>query len=293
MTSVPPFDFAMPDYPLAPETFYRIGGPARWALFPRTLHEMAVAFSWAVRNVEHMFIIGRGSNLLVSDSGFSGAVLFTRDVAGVESLGDDCYRIATGVDLQRLVRDLLVPNNYDATGSLTGIPGSIGGAIVMNAGTVNGATCQWLETVTLMREIDAAPRTFPVTPDDFSYRNQTFCGPRDLILDGVFHFNRAAKDQREVFAHYMTRRRDTQPQGLCCGSVFKNPPGNHAGRLIEACDLKGTRHGGAIISPKHANFIMNEDRATFDDVMALIALCKTRVHRQFGILLEEEVRIIA
>ncbi|MCX5759220.1 MAG: hypothetical protein NTU83_12065, partial [Candidatus Hydrogenedentes bacterium] len=167
------------------------------------------------------------------------------------------------------------------------------GAIIMSAGTVHGATCQWLESVMLMRDGDAAPHAFPVMADDFSYRSQTFGGPRDFVLDGIFHFRRSEKDQREVFAHYMTRRRDTQPHGFCCGSVFKNPLNDHAGRLIEACDLRGTRHGGAVISPLHANFIMNEDGATFDDILALIKLCKTRVHEQFGILLEEEVRIIA
>ncbi len=291
--NTPPFDFARPDCPLAPETYYKVGGPARWALFPRNAREAADAFAWAVQNAERMFIMGRGSNLLVSDSGFSGVVLFTRDLTGIESLGDDRYRIESGVDLQWLVREIIVPNNYDATGALTGIPGSVGGAIVMNAGTVHGATCQWLESAMLMCEGDAAPHAFPVIVDDFSYRSQTFCGSRALVLDGIFHFRRTEKDQREVFAHYMTRRRDIQPQGFCCGSIFKNPPNDHAGRLIEACKLKGTRHGGAVISPLHANFIMNEDRATFDDILALIELCKTRVHEQFGIVLEEEVRIIA
>mgnify|MGYP000283041761 FL=1 len=289
----PPFNFAKPDYPLAPETFYKVGGPAEWALFPRNSEEAAQAFAWAVRNADRMFVMGRGSNLLVSDSGFSGAVLFTRELADITRLGEDRYRIASGVDLQWLVREIIVPNNYDATGGLTGIPGSVGGAIVMNAGTVNGATCQWLESVDIMHETDDAPRTLCVTEDDYAYRSQTFCGPRDFVFGGVFQFQRSARDQREVFAHYMARRRDSQPQGLCCGSVFKNPPGDHAGRLIEACRLKGTRIGGAVVSPRHANFIMNEDCATFDDILALIELCKTRVHEQFGILLEEEVRIIA
>ena len=288
----PPFDFAKPDYPLAPETFYKVGGPAEWALFPRNAGEAAQAFAWAVRNAERMFVMGRGSNLLVSDNGFAGVVLFTRGLADVTPLGEDRYRIASGVDLQWLVREITVANNYDATGGLTGIPGSVGGAIVMNAGTVNGATCQWLESVAIMRETDDAPQTFFVTEDDYAYRSQTFCGRRDFVIGGVFQFQPSDRDQREVFAHYMARRRDTQPQGLCCGSVFKNPPGDHAGRLIEACRLKGTRVGGAVVSPRHANFIMNEDRATFDDILALIELCKQRVHEQFGIRLEEEVRII-
>ena len=90
----------------------------------------------------------------------------------------------------------------------------------------------------------------------------------------------------------MQRRKEKQPQGRCCGSVFKNPPNDHAGRLIEACGLKGTRLGGAEISPLHANFIMNAGGATCQDILALIDLCKQRVHNQFGIQLEEEVRVI-
>lgn len=290
--NTPPFEFAQPNYPLAPETYYRVGGPARWALFPRDAREAVDAYMWSLRSAGRMFVLGRGSNVLVSDSGFSGVVLFTRGMAGVEDLGGDRYRVAAGVDLQWFVREIVVPHNYDATGALTGIPGSIGGAIVMNAGTVNGHTSQWLESVTLLREGADTPVTIHVTEADFGYRRQAFCGSRDLVLDGVFHLRRAEKDQREVFAHYMKRRRETQPQGFCCGSVFKNPPNDHAGRLIEACGLKGARHGGAVISMQHANFIMNEDGATFDDILALIQLCKTQVRERFGAVLEEEVRII-
>ena len=185
----------------------------------------------------------------------------------------------------------MLARNYAGVGALTGIPGSVGGAIFMNAGTVNGSACQFLETADLLGP--EGRRTLAVTPDLYDYRSQRFCGPDDVILGGVFRFSPAAEDQRPIFEHYMARRREKQPRGFCCGSVFKNPPGDHAGRLIEACGLKGARHGGAVISPLHANFIMNEDGATFADVMALIRLAKERVRERFGVALEEEVRVVA
>ena len=99
-------------------------------------------------------------------------------------------------------------------------------------------------------------------------------------------------DQRAIYDHYIDRRKATQPEGHSCGSVFKNPKDQHAGRLIEACGLKGTRRGGAVISALHANFILNEGSASFDDIVWLVALCKEHVRDRFGVELEEEVRII-
>jgi UDP-N-acetylmuramate dehydrogenase len=166
----------------------------------------------------------------------------------------------------------------------------VGGAIYMNAGTANGSTCDFLESVDLM-SLEGL-RSLPMEPSLYSYRGQRFCGIDDVILGGVFRFSPAEEDQRAVFDHYMARRREKQPQGHCCGSVFKNPPNDHAGRLIESCGLKGTRCGGAVISTVHANFIMNENNASFDDVVGLVWLVKDRVRERFGVTLEEEVRII-
>ncbi|MFA6243840.1 MAG: UDP-N-acetylmuramate dehydrogenase, partial [Candidatus Hydrogenedentales bacterium] len=123
----------------------------------------------------------------------------------------------------------------------------------------------------------------------YSYRGQTFCPRGGLILSGLFRFEPVVEDQRAIYDRYIQRRKEKQPQGKCCGSVFKNPNGDHAGRLIEACGLKGTRHGGALISPMHANFIMNDDNATSADILALIAMVKQTVRDRFSVELEEEV----
>ena len=236
-------------------------------------------------------ILGGGSNVLINDAGYDGIVLFTTELTQLEDLGNHRYYVGSGRELDDLVRTVMLPNNYDGVGGFTGIPGSVGGAIYMNAGTVKGSTCQWMESVEVMKP--SGLETIPMRPALYSYRGQTFCAPGDVILGGTFQFVPAEADQKAIYAHYKQRRLEKQPQGHCCGSVFKNPDGGHAGQLIEACGLKGTRQGGAIISPKHANFIMNEGGATFRDVLDLIALAKEKVEREHGITLEEEVRIIS
>ncbi len=286
-----PFEFAIENYPLAEATLYNVGGPAKLALLPRNAREAQEAHAWMMAQSMPRLVLGNGSNVLIADAGFAGIVLFTAHLNALEPLGQDRYAVGGGVDLDRLVCDVVVANNYVGTGALAGIPGSVGGAIYMNAGTVNGATCEFLESVELVTS--AGQTTQAVASEHYGYRKQFFCSPDDLILGGTFRFTPSDADERAIYEHYMRRRREKQPQGMCCGSVFKNPPQEHAGRLIEACGLKGRRHGGAVLSPLHANFIMNDGNATCDDILAMIALCKQEVHNRFGIELEEEVRIIA
>lgn len=285
-----PFDFSEEYYPLASHTLYNVGGPARLALLPRNEQEMQQAYAWLLKQPEAKLILGAGSNVLIADEGFPGIVLFTMGLRRLESFGDHRYYMGGGLELTRMVREILLPNNYEGVGALTGIPGSVGGALYMNAGTVNGSTCAYVESVDVLTPKGIS--TVLMTPALYGYRCQRFCAPGDVIMGAIFRFTPSEQDQREIFEHYIQRRLDKQPQGYCCGSVFKNPPNEHAGRLIESCGLKGARHGGAIISPKHANFIMNENHATFEDIMALIALAKNTVRDRFGIELEEEVRII-
>lgn len=283
-----PFDFAFEDYPLAPLTLYNVGGPARLALAPRTIDEARDAYEWMRAQDSKRIVLGGGSNVLIDDNGFDGIVMITSGLTGISGLDDRRYAIESGVVLDRVVTDIMIANNYALVGALTGIPGTVGGAIYMNAGTVNGSTCMLLESVDVMTPADGYKHV-PMTESLYSYRGQTFCPRGGLILSGVFRFQPALEDQRAIYDHYIQRRKEKQPQGKCCGSVFKNPNGDHAGRLIEACGLKGARHGGAQISPMHANFIMNEDNATSADILALIALVKKTVQDTFGVRLEEEV----
>jgi len=260
------------------------------ALIPRNAEEMAEAYAWMIAQDATRLILGGGSNVLISDAGYPGVVLFTTGLTRYEDLGNHRYYVGSGRDLDWMVQEIMLAHNYEGVGGLTGIPGSVGGAIYMNAGTVNGWTCMFMDSVDLMGPGGA--RTVEMTPELWGYRGQRFCPPGDAILGGVFHFAPSDRDQRAIYNHYLQRRKEKQPQGHCCGSVFKNPEGDHAGRLIESCGLKGTRRGGAQISPMHANFVMNEDNASFDDVLGLIRLMKQTVHDTHGVTLEEEVRII-
>lgn len=284
-----PFEFGVADYPLADETLYGVGGPARLALRPRTQDELVDAYLWMRAQNEPKLVLGGGSNALIRDGGFPGIVLLTDCLDAIEPMGENRYRIGAGVDLNEVVVEVMVRHNYRGTGGLTGIPGTVGGAIYMNAGTVNGSICELMRSVDVVTE--RGPETIQMKPDLYGYRGQTFCPPGGLILGGDFEFEVADEDQRAIYEHYIQRRREKQPAGKSCGSVFKNPVNDHAGRLIEACGLKGTRRGGAVISPMHANFIVNEDNARCVDILALIELCKRTVRERFDIELEEEVRV--
>jgi UDP-N-acetylmuramate dehydrogenase len=285
-----PFEFARENCPLAPLTLYKVGGPARLALFPRNAEEAVEAVDWMHRQPGPKIVLGGGSNVLVADAGFPGIALITTELCAITALGEDRFRVEGGVWLGKMVREVMVPANYAGVGALTGIPGSVGGAIYMNAGTVNGSTCELLESVDL---VDAqGVRTVPMEPALYGYRGQSFCPPQALILAGTFRFERADEDQAAIHEHYLRRRIEKQPQGNCCGSVFKNPPGDHAGRLIEACGLKGTRLGGAMVSDMHANFIMNDQNATASDIRGLIERCREAVRERFGITLDQEVVFI-
>jgi len=289
--NLPPFEFYRENHPLAPETYYRVGGPARLALFPRNADEAVSAYRWMRAQPERCMILGRGSNVLIADHGFPGIVMLTKGLTGIQALGEGRYVIEAGYPLTSLVREVIVPENYEGAGALTGIPGSVGGAVFMNAGTIHGCTCEMVESVDLITA--NGPATFMMNPSAYGYRAQSFCRDQDFVLRAVFQFRKSDKNQQEIYEHYLRRRQANQPQGLCCGSVFKNPENDHAGRFIEACGLKGTRRGGAVISAQHANFIMNEKNATCADILWLIDLCKRRVREKFGIELHEEVRIIS
>jgi UDP-N-acetylmuramate dehydrogenase len=284
-----PFDFAVENYPLAQASLYKVGGPARLALLPRTRADVVAAYDWLRTRSEPKIVLGGGSNVLIADDGFPGIVLFTTHLTRLEDLGADRYYVEGGVVLDKLVREVILAHNYEGTGGLTGIPGTVGGAIYMNAGTVNGSICQLMESVDVIT-VDGE-QCIQMDESLYSYSGQSFCPPSGLILGGHFKFEVAEENQQAIYDHYMDRRRRTQPKRNSCGSVFKNPPGQHAGKLIEACGLKGTRHGGAVISDMHANFIINDRDAKCTDILALIALAKTRVHQKFGIELEEEVKI--
>lgn len=283
-----PFDFACEDYPLADASLYKVGGRARLALLPRNREEVEQAYAWMRTQDGPKIVLGGGSNVLIADEGFPGIVIFTNALERIEDRGGGRFFVEGGAVLDRLVTEVMLQENYGGVGALTGIPGSVGGAIYMNAGTVNGSICELMDSVDVITE--SGTETIAMDASLYSYRGQQFCPPSGLILGGLFGFEKAEEDQRAIYDRYIERRRRTQPKGNSCGSVFKNPKDEHAGRLIEACGLKGTRRGGAVISDLHANFIVNDKGATCADILWLIAQCKAVVFEKFGIELEEEVK---
>lgn len=279
---------------LAPFTSARIGGPAR--LLVTLIHPdhwaplMQVLWEEAVPHV----LLGGGSNMLVSDEGVLGVVVRNR-VRGVRWLcqGEEALLwAASGEPLTPLAR-MTVDAGYRGLEWAVGIPGTVGGAVVGNAGAFGGDIAGVLVEAELLHR-DLGRVTW--TPQDLAmdYRfSRLKDGLPAVVLGAVFRLRRDDPERlrRDVEA-YQAHRRRTQPPGASMGSMFKNPPGDYAGRLIEAVGLKGTRIGDAEISPLHANFFINRGRAQARDVLLLMRLAQKRVYERFGIWLEPEIVLV-
>ena len=276
--------------PMAAHTVWGIGGIADRYFEPADIDELAV-FLADLPAGEPLLWIGLGSNLLVRDGGVRGTVVSTFRLRAVDRIEPARLQVQAGAACPRVAR---IAARHGLTGCefLAGIPGSMGGALAMNAGAFGNET--W-PAVREVETIDAggARRWRPAS--DYRYGYRAVDGPRGewfvscrLVLDPDTG-GQAAKRIRRL----LVRRAATQPTGArSCGSVFRNPPGDYAGRLIEASGLKGHRIGGAVISDKHANFIINDAGARAADVEALIGKVVEEVERRQGIRLEPEVRII-
>ncbi|HET7608836.1 MAG TPA: UDP-N-acetylmuramate dehydrogenase, partial [Gammaproteobacteria bacterium] len=235
--------------------------------------------------------LGLGSNLLVRDGGIRGAVIATGSLAReLERVDERRVRASAGLACmllaKRCVRWQLGPAAFFA-----GIPGTVGGALAMNAGAFGGETWTHVESVTTV-DRGGEVRERPRAEFEISYR--TVRGPaNEWFLGATFRFDHDASSSMDAIKALLARRNAAQPLGVpSCGSVFRNPPGDFAGRLIEQAGLKGLRRGGAMVSDKHANFILNVDDATAADIEALIGEVQAAVQRASGVLLEPEVRVI-
>jgi UDP-N-acetylmuramate dehydrogenase len=279
------------DEMIAPYTSYRIGGPAAIWVAPRS--ETGIGQVLAIAHTAGMplFILGRGSNLLVSDKGWPGVTLYLGDnISGWRFAGKEATVLA-GTPLLDLIR-AAVAQGLGGMELMAGIPGGIGGALRMNA----GAFGQEIEQTTIaVKGFRLDGKSFEARREEinFSYR----CVP-DLepvvITSGRFRFKKAdAGILKSRMDDILALRAKKQPLDyLSCGSVFKRPPGYYAGALIEESGLKGQRIGGAMVSPKHAGFILNIDNAKAADVFALIRKIEDKVWQRFGVRLEREVKLI-
>ncbi|MDH7485466.1 MAG: UDP-N-acetylmuramate dehydrogenase [Anaerolineae bacterium] len=303
------------DEPLWRHTTFRIGGPADLFLAVENEEELIAAVRWAREQSLPYLLLGGGSNVLVADEGVRGLVIANRIHGWRQGRGArPCaptgrFRIsnfefpscllhpASCVPLGRLAR-AAIKLGWAGLEWAVGIPGTVGGAIVGNAGAHGGCVADNLVAVRVLDE-DGKVREVPAAELGFGYRRSVFKKQstrdegRAVILSAQFVLRAGDREELEArAAENLAWRRRTQPRGLSAGSVFRNPPGDSAGRLIEAVGLKGACRGGAQISEKHANFIVNRGGATASDVLALIDLARERVWQRFGLTLEPEIEVV-
>ncbi len=290
------------NYNLAKFSSFRIGGNADVFISPKDKADVLNAVQFFEKVKLSYLVLGRGSNVLISDKGVRGAVISLREnleqVEVKEENGDALVYVEAGADLPALAVDML-KKGYGGLENLSGIPGSVGGAILMNAGAYGKEIFEVIESVEVIRE----GKIKTLRRDEVAYRYRGTDLENDIILSCKLRLKKLSaeeqKDAMEKRKMWMEKRRSTQPLTLPnAGSIFKNPPpdenGNprFTGALIEACGLKGKRIGGAQISEKHANFIVNVDNAKASDVMALIELARAEVKRKFNVNLELEIKLL-
>lgn len=276
---------------LAPYTSWRVGGPADVLFEPEDRDDL-LAFVAQQPTDEPLLWIGLGSNLLVRDGGFRGTVIVLHGALEAYSRDSETTLLAeAGVHCARLAK-LAEREQLAGLGFMAGIPGTIGGALAMNAGAWGGET--W-GAVLEAEVLNTDGSTAWLKPEHFGIAYRTVVPPRDFrgFLGARF---RVAPDDGSHAARTresLAQRKATQPVGKPSGgSTFRNPPGDHAARLIEACGLKGHRIGGAMVSTQHANFIINEGTASAADIEALIQHMRAVVHERTGVTLVPEVRIV-
>lgn len=279
--------------PMSRHTTFRIGGPARWMFCPRTAAEASAVLALCHSEGISPFFLGNGSNLLVSDAGYPGVVLATARLARDLTVEDDTAIYAgSGVLLSQLA-NFAAENGLSGLEFASGIPGSVGGAVRMNAGAYGGEMSQVLERVDYLDEAGTA-HSLSAADCGFSYRRSVFCKNPWLITGARFRLRPGETLKiRGDMAELNRRRREKQPlEYPSAGSTFKRPQEHFAAALIEECGLKGFQVGGAQVSEKHSGFVVNLGGATCADVLALMDRVKERVLDKTGVLLEPEVEIL-
>src|SRR5262245_9052204 len=277
--------------PLSFHTSLRIGGPADIFVVPQDVEDIRLGLSFAEREQLPVEVIGGGNNLLVSDRGFRGVVLRLEGCLGRAEFHGEEAVAGAGVSLSALIREAAALH-LGGLECLVGIPATIGGALAMNAGTADGAIGDFVSAAYFLLP-DATLAEFK--PNTGAITDRALHFPAGSVLVGcrLRLVRRSFAEIQKEIKHRLKQKKATQPLALAsAGGVWKNPPGEPASRLIEKVGLKGKRINGAEVSSKHANFIVNRGGAAAVDVQALMDLTRERVHAQFGIALEPEIRII-
>lgn len=280
------------DVPLGPLTTYKSGGPARYLAEVEDPESLELLIGSGLATEDPILVLGRGSNLVVADSGFPGLVIrLGKGFAGVDI---DGTRVTAGaaVALPRLARTA-VEAGLTGLAFFVGIPGSVGGAVRQNAGCFGTETRDRLVAADIVDLASGAARSASPRDLELSYRHSNI-GPRALVVSATFRSEMGDPEAGRAEIRHITRwRRDHQPGGtLNAGSVFKNPPDITAGELIDRLGLKGTRVGDVSVSEKHANFFVAGPEATSADIVALVEEVKNRVFELSGTMLEPEIQFV-
>lgn len=277
--------------PLSKHTTFRIGGPARYFFMPENAGQLSAVIDYCRTNNERYAVIGNGSNILFSDDGFDGFVIQIYNNMNKISVQDDTIYAEAGALLSRIAtaaRD----NGLTGMEFAAGIPGTLGGAVVMNAGAYGGEMKDIIDYVDIL-EADGAVKRYDCKEMNFGYRHSIVTGDRIVVgacirlkYGRVEDISRRMNELREA-------RVSKQPlEYPSAGSTFKRPDGYFAGKLIQESGLRGYRIGGAMVSEKHCGFVINYDNATCEDVLQLIDDVKSIVNDKFGVMMEPEVKII-
>lgn len=287
-----PLDILRENEPMQNHTSFKIGGPADLMVIPRNIEEIKIVVSYCKQHTIPLLVIGRGSNLLVRDKGIRGVVMkLGYNFQAFHLEGEQIWAQA-GISLAELAHNAAAAS-LRGLEFAEGIPGSLGGAVVMNAGAYGG---EMKDVIIEVQAISATGeiRLFKGSEMEYSYRHSVFQESPYFVLAARMQLETGDKDG--IYARiqeYASRRREKQPlEQPSAGSTFRRPDGFYVGPMIEELGLKGYQLGGAQISDKHAGFIINRDKASAADVLALIALVQTRVREKFGVALQPEVRVV-
>jgi len=281
------------DVPLAGLTTWRVGGIAEWYAEPRTITELQQGLAWANGRHLPITVLGAGSNVLISDQGIPGLVINTRRLGGMDWGSQGLVQVGAGESLAKLARSA-AHRGWSGLEWGIGIPGSVGGAVAMNAGAHSSSISQVIVSVELL-DYQGRLHLFGPSQLGFHYRTSLVQQLDWIVVAAHLHLI-PDRDPQQVMAQtqqHWERRRRTQPyEWPSCGSVFRNPLPRTAGWLIEQTGLKGRRVGGAEVSEQHANFILNKDHATAQQVYTLILQVQEQVEQRWGITLQPEVKIM-
>lgn len=291
LSSVFPKEKILKDEPMSEHTSFRTGGTARFFAMPSTEEEIVLLVDVLRKNKKPYTVIGNGSNLLVSDLGFDGTVIaLGKQFSQIKAEGDKIYAMA-GALLSRIAAEA---QRKSLTGFefASGIPGSLGGAVMMNAGAYGG---EMKDVVTKTRYIsaDGTIKEAKGSEHGFGYRKSVFT-KEDIILGSEINLKKGNIDEiKALTAELNAKRREKQPlEYPSAGSTFKRPEGYFAAKLIDDAGLRGFSVGGAMVSEKHCGFVINYDNATSNDIYTLMKEIKKIVFDKFGVILEPEVRLV-